>query len=271
VNFYYFGDHTVEKYQMVRSIPATRMKSFHVQNLLLFFCSLFFSVKTFSQDTAEDSIAYASAIKNAKSIYHKALFPEEGLYTGPEYYGYPFRFQDGQPYYYKDQMDTGWIKYEGVLYENVAMRYDLIKDQLVVSQPRNNARICVINDRVARFHLFNTTFIYVKTDTAKAGIASGIYALLYEHNDNVLLKRYRKTITEELSMVEGVLRYITDANSFAIKKGNKYYPVSGKKDVLNVYADKKKQLQQYIRKNNLDFKHDKDNALTKAVAWYDSL
>ncbi|MDI3322203.1 hypothetical protein [Pinibacter soli] len=247
------------------------MKSFHSKSLLLFFCSLFFLTKTFSQSTAEDSIAYASAIKNAKAIYHKALYPEEGLYTGPEYYGYPFRFQEGQPYYYKDQMDTGWIQYEGVLYENIGMRYDLIRDQLIVTQPKNNARICLINDRASRFHLFNTTFIYLKTDTAKAGISSGIYALLYEHNDNMLVKRNRKTITEELSLAEGILRFINDNNSFAIKKGNKYYPVSGKKDVLNVYADKKKQLQQYIRRNKLDFKHDKDNAFTKAVSWYDSL
>jgi len=119
--------------------------------------------------------------------------------------------------------------------------------------------------------LFNTTFIYIKTDTAKSGISPGIYALLYDHNDNMLLKRNRKEITEELSTGEGILRYINDNNSFAIKKGDRYYPVSGKKDVLSVYADKKKQLQQYIRKNKLDFKHDKDNALTKAVVYYDSL
>lgn len=247
------------------------MKSFHARNFLLFFCCFFFLTKAFSQKTAEDSIAYASAIENAKSIYHKALYPEEGLYTGPEYYGYPFRFQEGQPYYYKDQLDTGWIKYEGVLYQNVGLRYDLIRDQVMVIQPRNNARICVINDRVDRFYLFNTTFIYLKTDTAKGAISSGIYALLYEHNDNMLLKRNRKTITEELSTNEGILRFINDNNSFAIKKGNTYYPVSGKKDVLKVYADKKKQLQQYIRRNNLDFKRDKDNALAKSVAYYDSL
>ncbi|MBV4356979.1 hypothetical protein [Pinibacter aurantiacus] len=247
------------------------MKSNHARNFLLFFCCFFFSTRAFSQSTAEDSIAYASAIENAKSIYHKALYPEEGLYTGPEYYGYPFRFQEGQPYYYKDQMDTGWIRYEGVLYQNVGLRYDLIRDQLIVVQPKNNARICVVNDRVNRFYLFNTTFIYLKTDTAKAAISPGIYAVLYEHNDNMLLKRNRKKITEELTTNEGILRYINDNNAFAIKKGNTYYSVGGKKDVLRVYADKKKQLQQYIRRNNLDFRRDQDNALAKSVAYYDSL
>ncbi|MDH7462379.1 hypothetical protein QEG73_13855 [Chitinophagaceae bacterium 26-R-25] len=247
------------------------MKSSYARNVLLFFCCFFFFTNTFSQSTAEDSVAYASAIENAKSIYHKALYPEEGLYTGPEYYGYPFRFQEGQPYYYKDQLDTGWIRYEGVLYQNVGLRYDLIRDQLIVIQPKNNARICVINDRVDRFYLFNTTFLYLKTDTSKAAISPGIYAVLYEHNDNALLKRNRKTITEELTTNEGILRFINDNSSFAIKKGNTYYSVSGKKEVLRAYADKKKQLQQYMRRNNLDFKRDKDNALTKSVAYYDSL
>jgi hypothetical protein len=251
--------------------PATHMKSLYLQRWLLLFCCFFLCANAYSQKTKEDSLAYVSAINNAKSIYHQALYPEEGLYTGSEYYGYPYHFQSGQPYYYNDTQDTGWIKYEGILYKNIAMRYDLIKDQLIVTQPKNNARICVINDRVQSFNLFNTTFVYIKTDSSKSHVAPGFYALLYDHDGHMLLKRNRKSVQEELSTTEGILRYINDDNFFIIKRGNTYSYVSDKKGFLKLYADKKKQLQQYIHKNGLDFKHDKDNAFAKSLAYYDSL
>ena len=55
------------------------------------------------------------------------------------------------------------------------------------------------------------------------------------------------------------------------KKANTYYTVNRKRQVLDLFKDKKTELRQYIRKNNLDFSKEADNALISVVTYYESL
>jgi hypothetical protein len=85
------------------------------------------------------------------------------------------------------------------------------------------------------------------------------------------IKQEIKTITEILHSIEGIQRYIKTAQYYYIKTNNQYYSVNRKKDVLSIYKDHKKEIQQYIKSNKLNFKNDRDNFLVKVSTYNDSL
>ena len=55
------------------------------------------------------------------------------------------------------------------------------------------------------------------------------------------------------------------------KKANTFYMVSNKKSLLAILKDRKKEVQEFIRKNKLNIHKDKDNALPKIAAFYDEI
>src|SRR5882757_4954657 len=97
---------------------------------LLFFCSLY--TPTRAQPTAKDSLITANAYSNVLQVYHQYLTPETGLYRGSEYVQYAYTFKTGHPYFDDIHMQKGSVFYAGILYENLKLFYDLIREEVVI-------------------------------------------------------------------------------------------------------------------------------------------
>jgi hypothetical protein len=50
-----------------------------------------------------------------------------------------------------------------------------------------------------------------------------------------------------------------------------YHEITGKSSLLKAFRKKENEINQFIRKNNLDIQGDKDNALPAVAAQYDQL
>ena len=249
-------------------IPVTVVT---VKNIVSFIVFSLFTTAIAAQLSIEDSIFYQKGVNNAVVQYHKSLGDQSRLYNGIQYAGYASTFKDGgHPFFYTSSLSNGSIVYDNVLYPDVQLLYDEVKDVIVFQDVTH--RIQLHSERVSRFTILNNNFIRIEKDSSSQSIIStGFYHVLYEGNMSIL-KREVKTIDEDIrSMVAGVVRLIKVKTYYYIKKDGVYFTIKKEKDVLNVFKDHEKDIQQFIKSYQLNFKNDGDNMLTKVATYYDQL
>lgn len=237
--------------------------------LLLLTCFFLLSTRIAAQSAADDSMLYKKAVYHVISLYHQAIGEQSGLFNGSQYGRYPFLFAaGGYPFFKEDKPGTGSVIYDGILYEQVELQYDEVQEALIMQD--SIRRIQLLNKKIAGFTLFDNTFIHiVKDSTAEPLVRTGFYNLLYKGNIS-LLKREEKVIREDVSTGE-LLRFIDLNVYYYIQKNNSFYSIKKKASILDIFKDRKKDIRQYIRKNKLRYRDDRDNMLIKVTAYYDQL
>jgi hypothetical protein len=222
-----------------------------------------------AQSSAEDSMLYKKSVQYLINIYHRSSGDQSALYNGSEYATYPFSFSGGGYPFYKENMPgTGSVVYDGILYEDVKLQYDEVQEILFMQD--SIRRIQLLNQRITGFALFNNSFIRIVKDSMnRVLVRTGFYNLLYKGNTS-LLKKEEKRIREEVATGE-LQRFIDVVNYYYLQKNNTCYSIKNKGSIMDIFKDRKKDIRQYIRKNKLSYRKDRDNMLIKVTAYYDQL
>ncbi len=186
------------------------------------------------------------------------------LYNGYEYIrnGTPAK---GFPFFYADSLLPGSLFYDGILYPNIDLEYDLVQDQLVIRDYTGNALISLVSQKVDRFSIDGHRFRYVaaeKTDQLK----SGFYEVLYTAGPAALLARHEKKLVAAAN-TQDQARY-TEASSHFLQLHDRYYRVDGEDQLLDALQDKKAALKKYIHDNKIRFRKDLEQALIKTTDYY---
>jgi hypothetical protein len=225
------------------------------------------SIKTDAQNTMGDSSYYVAALNNTIIQYHHTLKDQSVIYTGRQYVPYFFPIREGDPYFQTKQFRDGSLVYDGIYYNNVQLTYDELAGILIILG--KFGRIELLSEKVSEFTIADNRFIrLVKDDVNK--LPTGFYQLLYAGKTS-LLKRNQKTLREELENVDGVIRYVDQHLLYYYKKNGLFYAIKSKKDALHFFQDRKKDIQQYISKNSLDLRSNRENTLLKIAEYYDQL
>jgi len=220
----------------------------------------------FSQNLVSDSST--PGYKNAVAFYNQSLARELHLFNGRENRPYTHKFRTGTPYFLTDNWSKGSIDYDGKLYENVSLMYDVARDEVVYLYFDEMSSIQIEKEKVSAFSVMGHHFIHITPDSL-GSMVPGFYDELYNGKLSLLVRR-TKNIQEFLNQ-SGEEFEVFSKDHYFIKKRNEYFPVSSKRSFLNNLSDKKKELQQYIRRNKFSFKKDIENAMTKSLAYYDQL
>jgi hypothetical protein len=238
-------------------------------SLLLFFIFSFFSLRSVAQLSPDDSVFYRNALHNTAALYHQSIGDQSGLYNGSRYADYPFRFRDqAHPFFKSDILSVGSVVYDNVLYGNAGLLYDEVSDVLIFQDASH--RLQLVSERVSGFTLLDNNFIRILKDSLnRSGISTGFYNLLYEGNVRVLKKEIKSIKEDVQNNTERVIRYIEVKRYYYIKRGDRYYVVKRKKDLTEIYKDRKKEILQFIKSKKLNFKSNKDIMLAAVSAYYD--
>ena len=239
-----------------------KKSSFYPALIALFFSS----VISASGQTYDSSIANAS-INNAISVYHQKMQRSAGLYNGSEYEEYAFSFTEGNPYFGSRDRVNGSILYDGVLYKNVLMKYDEVKDVVVIWY--NNDAVQLLSESIARFEIQDHFFTRIVKTSAK-DLNTGFYEQLYGGKTGVL-KKTIKVIQQKTDVSDGIQRFIDQKTYYYLKGPNGYTQVSSKKDVTDIFKDHKKETREFINSKNLNYKKDPGDFLASVAAYYDTL
>ena len=241
---------------------------FGLTAVLLTLC--FFSVRPASaQFNTQDSIYYQAALTHTIKVYYNQLGDQSPLYNGSKYIQYPYTFRESTPYFPSDNFNMGTLVYDGMRFDSVALLYDNLRQYLVTSQ--NGYQLQLINERVSTFSISGHQFIRVVADSSNKEITStGYYEVLYPGRSRVL-KVTNQQIQEIASNTEGMIRYVESGDVYYVKSGMIYIRVKSKQELIKIFSGYEKEIKQFIKKNKLNYRKNKDNTFIQAAGYYDQI
>ncbi|MBD2757329.1 hypothetical protein [Spirosoma validum] len=215
----------------------------------------------------DSSFVYA-ARSQATALYERTVKMQAHVYEGNQYINHDPRIKI-HPYYVVDSLQVGTVVYKGIQYRDVAMIYDIVRDELVVQPPGGGYRLRLETDKISAFSLGPHRFARIVGDSV-AGIRTGFYEIIYNGKAKALAKRL-KTIHEDISGGTYKGDYL-QKDRYIIQKDGAFYEVKSKRSVLNLFPDQAKELRKYARANRLKFNDEKrEVAISRITQRYDEL
>lgn len=206
---------------------------------------------------AQNTVGYASFASGQAVIFHG----KEQLKYSPSI--------KNHPYLKSDKYAAGNLSFEGILYEDVKMRLDLYKNELLLLSPDERYNIVLPSDRVDFAHFHGYHIFYHDPEGKENSLPEGYYLRLHDGRCTVLEKpscafsKQIKGLEVEESFDQSVRYYI--------QKEGAYYPVGSKGSVLKVFKERKKELARYIKQEKLDFRHAREEAIVAVAREYERL
>jgi hypothetical protein len=237
---------------------------------VILFVALFHSAQVTGQSIQEDSILNRAALEHTLSVYYNQLGDQSPIYNGSLYRGYDVNFQGGSPYFLSDKATPGGsVVYDSMLFTNVRLVYDDLKQILVAED--EGFKLQLVNERVSAFTIGGHHFVRVFPASLYKGLPdSGFSELIYPGTTSVL-KWTKKQIREDISVSEGLSRYVDKADTYFIYVGKKWNYIRSRKNFLQILNDHRKEVQRFIKKNNLNYRKDQENTIIQVAGYYDQI
>jgi len=216
---------------------------------------------------AGDTTLRENALK-AIGIYYENLGDESPLYSGSEYIEYAYTLQEGHPFFQTATFINGNINLEGMIFHDVPMLYDIVKDQVIIRDFQKVYKINLPADRIQQFFLLGHLFVRLTNDTSDK-IKTGFYDQLYNGKIGLLAKREKKILVKYSDLQ--INNVVVSQDIYYIKKDGVFYTIKNKSSLFTVLKAKKKEVQEYLKTNHIKFKREPEQAMMVAVKYYDQL
>jgi hypothetical protein len=213
------------------------------------------SDSTIDQSLKNTNQIYLSEIGDNAQIYHGREFIRNGLKA----IGYPF--------YESDNMLTGSLSYQGEIYKNRNLYYNLVYDQLITDNYPRNALITLSPEKVDSFMIGEHIFIPLTINGSPGLEKDGYYDRLVTGQPSLYARREKRLVVGTGSEETRYIQY----NSYFIEINNSFHPVDGKTALIDLFKDKEDLVKKYIHANKLNFRKDLEYALIQSTIYYSQL
>jgi hypothetical protein len=225
------------------------------------------SHQTIAQTPATDSNVQKDS-SDLINVYYQSLGEQSPLYNGSEYIEYAFTIQEGHPFFASGTYINGDINFDGMVFHNVPILYDIVKDLVVVQHFQKVYKINLVPEKIDWFTLSGHTFVRLTYDSADQ-IKTGFYDQLYNGKTALFARREKKILEENVNLQ--VYRTINSRNFYYIRKEKVYYPIRSLHTLLDVLKTQKKAILQNLKKSKIKFRKNPEQAMLMAVEYYDQL
>jgi hypothetical protein len=148
------------------------------------------------------------------------------------------------------------------------MVYDLVKDQVVIRDFHNIYKINLPANKIQQFILADHVFVRIVHNNLNE-INTGFYEQLYKGKVGLFAKREKAIIEKHGS--QQIDNVVDSANSYYVMKKDIYYKFKNERSLLKILNDKKKEIQQYFKKNRIRYKDDPERSMVMAIEYYNRL
>ena len=189
------------------------------------------------------------------------------LYTGKTEMPYNNRFTN-HPYFETDRYVSGTLCYNRLVYRDVMMRIDLYRDELTVVSPYIPYRI-VLNIEKFDYAVLNGSTIIKSNDEKEL---QRKFLVLLHSGTYPVVRKHQLSIREEISTSERLsTRYFQIKHQYEVYVDGKPYPVKNKNSIVKLFADRKKELNEYAKLHKLNFKKQTELSIIALVNHYENL
>ena len=215
-----------------------------------------------------DSTLVAAATHSLAQHYAAGLGYESGLYNGPLYTDYVRLGTQGHRFFGAGAPQPTSLIYAGQSYEGVPLRYDLIRDQLVLTAPTGNQEMTLVSELVSGFAFDDHVFTRVVDLSANSPVRTGFYEVLVAGPVRLLAAHHKEF--QKRSSAGRVESEITASDAYYVEKNHQYYAVGKAGTLLELFPEHKAALRQYARTNHLSFRSDARAQALAALVRYEA-
>lgn len=237
-----------------------------VYNLLIFF---FLPVFVYAQEIPDlTNDTFYAEIENAANYFQKARL-NKAIFNGKEHVKYP-AFYIGHPFLVADQYTTGNLCCDSTLYPDVPLKLDWYTGELLINTPDQRYNIVIPSERLQYATLYNYRLFYHRADSRPGSPPDGYYLALPNSGKYPIWKK--EVVKQEERFVDRkALVAFNRSFHFYIEKDGVYHKVKSKKSLLNVFPDRKKELNRFIKESRLNYTETPDRMLVAVVEQYEKL
>ena len=246
---------------------------------ILLLCTCFLANRIDAQLKSDDSSLLNASLSNVIKFQDSVLGVNTHLYNGWQDPGYN-HLAIGHPYFLTEVVQAGSVFYDDTYYPNVILQYDLTQDNVVLTQFTDNReniaaefrsviRMALIKNKVGWFTTPGHEFVRLIADSSSIGMPGGFYERMYNGKTKLFVKRV-KLYVEEIKGNDLERRY-DPTTTYYVQKDGKYYNVRTQKSLLNLFKDKKRDLNTFIRSNKKRFKKNREQLIFETTRYYDQL
>ena len=164
---------------------------------------------------------------------------------------------------------TGDVSINEMTFPDVQLRYDIFNDQLLAKY--NNAIFVQLNKEFIReFTLTreNRKYTFQNFSGGKDNPVNGFGQVLYKGDIYLIIK----TVKQILPLaVDNKYDEFYQLQTIYVLKGDKFYKVTGRKDLISILADRKQQIQTFIRENKIRIRRKEAESYIPVLKFYDTL
>lgn len=217
------------------------LKNHQQKTIFLVLFGLFLNIYTTQSQTNDDIIVYNWFDKN---LGLESLDFKNGL----AHLNFD-KTATNQNRYLTDEFKKGSINYNEQIYFDLFLKYDIYSDELVLRpyDEANTTKINLIKDNIKSFIIGNEKFTNVKelnTSIFKGGYYEEV---LIKNNITLYIKYYKekkKSTKDEINLIDYVPKY-----EFILFKENKYNLISEKKEIITLFPDDKRKINDFYLMN----------------------
>ena len=217
------------------------MKNHQQKTIFLVLFGLFLNIYTTQSQTNDDIIVYNWFDKN---LGLESLDFKNGL----AHLNFD-KTATNQNRYLTDEFKKGSINYNEQIYFDLFLKYDIYSDELVLRpyDEANTTKINLIKDNIKSFIIGNEKFTNLKelnTSIFKGGYYEEV---LIKNNITLYIKYYKekkKSTKDEINLIDYVPKY-----EFILFKENKYNLISKKKEIITLFPDNKRKINDFYLMN----------------------
>jgi len=228
----------------------------------LYIISIISVLPAFSQST-ESHATILEARKQGATFSHTDAYVAHVL-TGKKYWNTRRHYKQ---FFLEKSPIEGNLIYDGVLFNNIEMQYNLFTQQVIVLlETKNNERYVTISlDKISGFSIYSHEFTLLSGDSV---MKKGIYELAYTGTTSNLFIKRTKRLKEVNAGMDLKIDY-TPVNRYYLRNEFGTNQITSKKDLLNAY-DNSEELNSIIKENRIKFSKKKiEQGLISALSYLD--
>ncbi|HEX3164965.1 MAG TPA: hypothetical protein VHQ93_01835 [Chitinophagaceae bacterium] len=229
---------------------------------------LVFSLIGNSQFYYDDSALVSGSSKYLENFYNKTRHDFNVLYNGPFHYAYPV-IKQGSPYFSGEAWQKGSVTYEDIIYDNVLMKYDLVKDQLIVMvEEKGHLPLELFSPRIKEFSYKDLKFIYIPRNSPLS-LKEGFYHQLSKGKITALCKT--ENTMEQIIVDDKIEWKVNQRKKYFIIDNNHSRTINRQRDLMEAVKNHRQQISNYLKERKLKFKKNKEQVITAATDLYNKL
>ena len=207
-------------------------------------------------------------VEGQAAIYMNTASHFAALYSGNCQQPLGFRTVNHQ-YFKERNYVSGKLSYNGIVYTDVMLRWDLYRDEILLLSPVSS-NIVLINDYIDFAEIHGYRIIYLHPDGLPGCPAAGNYIMLYSGKNLLLEKLSNSPNVADLDGKRYTYKFLLSSH-FYFKKDDVYHKIKNSGKLLKILDTHKKELKQYTRAHNYKYKRDAEKMLTEIIKEHEKL